>query len=186
MKNSFFLAPLLLLWCLSTICQAESYWSTYSPLPMDKPKASQEYPFTIITMMLPGNGQQQSQPQKAQNKSSGQQASGGFTFTTNPGSSGSGGGNEGSGQREHTFGLNCYVDSCHGVCELGALFDSSDSSDMSDLDEFFIGSILDLLSDRYFNKKYDMSDEYVHLAPAVCNALGEECKYMVDCCASCI
>ncbi|WOG28496.1 hypothetical protein [Endozoicomonas sp. 8E] len=90
--------------------------------------------FTITTMMLPGNGQQQGQQQSGQEESSGQPASGGTTsqltgFLTSPLSSDSGGGNEDPEQhQQHTFDLNCYVDSCNGVCIFRPSSDSRESA----------------------------------------------------------
>ncbi|WP_257281537.1 hypothetical protein [Endozoicomonas sp. ISHI1] len=110
-----------------------SYWGAGSPLfnPMDQLHSYQGDPFAITTMMLPGSGQQQTPP----SASSSQQASGATTTTTNcctgsvtsPLSSGSGGNSEGPDQRQHTLGLNCYVDSCHGVCRLGSSSDDKAS-----------------------------------------------------------
>ncbi|WP_252176142.1 hypothetical protein [Endozoicomonas sp. 4G] len=79
-------------------------------------------PFVIITMMLPGNGQQQNQPQNEQTNSSGQQSTVATTqiaatITGSP-ASGSGDGGESPEKNQHTYGLSCYVDSCHGVCKL--------------------------------------------------------------------
>lgn len=53
------------------------------------------------------------------------------------------------------------------------------------LPEFFTSPILNLLNYRVLAEKHDSSDEYVHLAAAMCNALGEEYQYIVDCCANC-
>ncbi|WOG28498.1 hypothetical protein [Endozoicomonas sp. 8E] len=109
----------------------KSYWNPDSLLsnPMDHREATSVMtqgndPFVIITMMLPGNGQQQNQPQNEQTGSSGQQASGTTTSTGISGAitglltSGSGDGGESPEQPQHTYGLSCYVGSCHGVCQL--------------------------------------------------------------------
>ncbi|WOG28497.1 hypothetical protein [Endozoicomonas sp. 8E] len=117
----------------------KSYWSPELLLfnPMDHREATSMMteggdPFVITTMMLPGNGQQQSQPNNKQAKSSGQQASG-ATNTRISGSitgsltSGSGGSGE-SPEQQHTFDLNCHVDSCHGVCILRSSSDSKESA----------------------------------------------------------
>lgn len=98
-----------------------SYWNTDSPLfnPIDKPEAGQDDPFAINTMMLPANGQQQRQQREERTESSIQQASGASTFTgalTGPLSSGSGDGNEGPEQHQHTLGLDCRVSPCKGIC----------------------------------------------------------------------
>ncbi|WP_422139183.1 hypothetical protein [Endozoicomonas sp. ALC020] len=109
----------------------KSYWNPDSLLfnPMDHREATSmmtqgDDPFVITTMMHPGNGQQQSQPQNEQTSSSGQQASGTTTGTGISGSitssltSGSGDGGESPEQPQHTYGLSCYAGSCHGVCQL--------------------------------------------------------------------
>ncbi|WP_257282177.1 hypothetical protein [Endozoicomonas sp. ISHI1] len=98
-----------------------SYWNTDSPLfiPIDKPEAGQDDPFAINTMMLPANGQQQRQQREERTESSIQQASGASTFTgalTGPLSSGSGDGNDGPEQHQHTLGLDCRVSPCKGIC----------------------------------------------------------------------
>uniref|UniRef100_UPI002147C388 hypothetical protein n=2 Tax=unclassified Endozoicomonas TaxID=2644528 RepID=UPI002147C388 len=102
----------------------QSYWNTDSPMfsPINKLEASQDDPFAITTMMLPGNSQKQSQQRNEQTESSGQQASGTSAQLTGSVTRlqhlGSGGGNEEPDQPQHTLGLNCHVDSCHGVCKL--------------------------------------------------------------------
>ncbi|WP_448218834.1 hypothetical protein [Endozoicomonas sp. 2B-B] len=109
----------------------KSYWNFDSLLfnPMKQQVASQNDPFAITIMMLPGRGQQQNgQQQSRSSSSSGQQVSGSTTHATgffNPSSSDSGGGSGGSEQQRHTLGLNCYVDSCHGVCKLSQSSDNS-------------------------------------------------------------
>lgn len=109
---------------LAVGCLLRSYLSIDSPLfnLMDQPEASQDDPFAITTMMLPGNGQQQSQKQNEQTASSSQQTSGTtasrMTGAILPLSSGSGGGSQNPQQHQHTLGLDCYVDSCLGVCRL--------------------------------------------------------------------
>ncbi len=115
----------------------QSYWNTDSPLfnPIGQLQASQDDPFVITTMMLPGRGQQQSQ-QKSQepnqpSASPGQQASHSTTLlkATLTYRSGSGDGNKGPEQQQHTLGLNCHVDSCNGVCKLRQSSDSGESSE---------------------------------------------------------
>ncbi|WP_257287108.1 hypothetical protein, partial [Endozoicomonas sp. SESOKO2] len=102
----------------------QSYWNTDSPMfsPTNKLEASQDDPFAITTMVLPGNGKKQRQQKNEQTESSGRQASGTSAQITGsvkrPRHSGSGGGNEEPEQPQHTLGLDCYVDSCHGVCKL--------------------------------------------------------------------
>ncbi|WOG28484.1 hypothetical protein [Endozoicomonas sp. 8E] len=63
----------------------KSYWNPHSSLfdPMDQMKASQDDPFVITTMMLPGQSQKQNGQQQSQaSASSGQQASGSTTHVT--------------------------------------------------------------------------------------------------------
>ncbi|WOG25836.1 hypothetical protein [Endozoicomonas sp. 8E] len=119
----------------------QSYWNTDSPLfnPIGQLEASQDDPFVITTMMLPGHGQQQSQ-QKSQepnqpSASPGQQASHSTRLlkATLTYRSGSGDGNKGPGQQKHTLGLNCHVDTCNGVCKLRQSSDSSESSEEGSL-----------------------------------------------------
>ncbi|WP_448218831.1 hypothetical protein [Endozoicomonas sp. 2B-B] len=242
----------------------ERYWNNNSPQlnPIDQPGSVQDHPFEITTMMLPGQGQQQSGQQQSgqQNSgqqnptsaSSGQQASRRAFFGLKL--TGSGGGNQGPGQQRHTYGFNCYVGSCHGVCQVqppsrssesaerGQQYSSSParreiepsiarllfgnigsdpsknphlpsfgeslvrvshretgaSSDSEELDlssrvdekvselltEFFVRPIVNFLNYRVLVNKHNTDDEYVHLAAAMCNALGEEYAYIVDCCAS--
>ncbi|WOG28477.1 hypothetical protein [Endozoicomonas sp. 8E] len=230
----------------------ERYWNHNSPQlnPMDQTESVQDHPFEITTMMLPGQGQQQSGQQNSgqQNPtsaSSGQQASPRAFFRLRL--SGSGGGNQGPGQQQHTYGFNCYVGSCHGVCkvqppsrselaergqqdssslarretepsiarllfgnigsdpsknphlpslgeslvrvshqETAALSDSEgvDEKVSGLLTEFFVRPIVNFLNYRVLVNKHNTDDEYVHLAAAMCNALGEEYAYIVDCCAS--
>ena len=52
------------------------------------------------------------------------------------------------------------------------------------LPDFFINPILNLLNYRVLAYKHDSKDECVHLAAAMCNALGEEYEDIVDCCAT--
>ncbi|WP_257287880.1 hypothetical protein [Endozoicomonas sp. SESOKO2] len=112
----------------------QSYWSTDSPLfsLMGKLEASQDDPYAITTMTLSGNGQEKNQQKNEPTKSSGQQASGKTAqfkgSLTRPENFGSGGGNEGP-EQQHTFCLNCYVDSCHGVCKLRPLSDGDGDGD---------------------------------------------------------
>ncbi|WP_448218533.1 hypothetical protein [Endozoicomonas sp. 2B-B] len=149
MEQLLFAAPLLLFFSLPAICQADSftrhlaveqfvavgwllknYWNPDSLLfnPGDQLEASRDDPFTIITMMLPGQNKQQSDQQNPSSESSSQQASGTTGHVrgsvSNPLSSGSGGGNEHPEQDLHTLDLNCYAGSCHGVCELRQKFNN--------------------------------------------------------------
>lgn len=110
----------------------KSYWNADSPLynPLGQLEATQGDLFAITTMMLPGHSQQQ-KAQSAEASSSGQQAS--AATNTQPLSSfwsfGSGGGNQGPEQRQHTLGLNCFVGSCTGVCKLPQIIDISEPAD---------------------------------------------------------
>uniref|UniRef100_UPI00214853FC hypothetical protein n=1 Tax=Endozoicomonas sp. SESOKO4 TaxID=2828745 RepID=UPI00214853FC len=113
----------------------KSYWNPDSLLfnPRGQLEVSQDEPFAITTMMLPGQNQQQSDQQTPTSESSDQQASGATGHVRgsvpSPLSSGSGGDNEGPEQNQHTLGLDCYVDSCHGVCKLRQAPDSSESAE---------------------------------------------------------
>ncbi|WP_422409979.1 MULTISPECIES: hypothetical protein [unclassified Endozoicomonas] len=244
----------------------ERYWNNNSPQlnPIGEPESGQDHPFAITTMVLPGQGQQQSSQQNPTSASSGQQASGsttqagGSSLKLTPSDSGDGG--ENPEQPQHTYGLNCHVESCHGICKLRSSPDSRDSEpDSSDSDEegqqdsssparreiepsiarllfgnigsdpsrsphlpsleectarmalretralsdseqldlsgiekkisrlvseFFVSPILNFLNYRVLVNKHDTDDEYVHLAAAMCNALGEEYQYIVHCCAN--
>ncbi|WP_422135737.1 hypothetical protein [Endozoicomonas sp. ALD040] len=119
----------------------KSYWSPGSLRfdPLEKPEAASlmkqgDEPFSITRMMLPGNNQQQNGQRNQQSSSSGQQASGTTStqlsgYSSSHLSSGSGGGNEGPEQRQHTLGLDCYFDSCQGVCKLRSSTDSKESAE---------------------------------------------------------
>ncbi|WOG28475.1 hypothetical protein [Endozoicomonas sp. 8E] len=223
----------------------ERYWNKDSPQfnPVDQPETDQEHPFEITTMMLPGRGQQQSGPQNSSQQnppsaSSGQQASGSTTQLRGPPFwlrfSGSGGGNQGPEQHRHTYGFNCYVGSCHGVCQVQPPSGSSGlagggqqnspsraqretehpiprpssdhrgddpsrnthqpNPDLSEDDEeipfkvlekSFVDPIMFVLNCKRLMEKQAIGDVYVHLAAAMCNALGEDYEYIVDYCASC-
>lgn len=52
------------------------------------------------------------------------------------------------------------------------------------LPEFFINPILNMLNFRVLVENHPPKDQHVHLAAAMCNALGEEYEHIVDCCAS--
>lgn len=173
MKEAFSAALLFLLVSLSIICCAEpgdsalsakpyslipveafvaadmvlkNYWNPNSLLfnPTNQPGASQDHPFAITTMVLPGPGQQKNDQQSQASASSGQQASGTTSrlkrffakFLPNR--------SEGNGnpeQHQHTYGLNCYADSCNGVCRFRPPSDSErldeadDTDDTDDTDE---------------------------------------------------
>ncbi|WP_448216361.1 hypothetical protein [Endozoicomonas sp. 2B-B] len=112
----------------------KSCWNADSPFykSLGQLEATQGDPFAVTTMMLPGHSQQQKAP-SAEASSSSQQASGTATpqAFSSFWSSGSGGGNEGPGQPQHTLGLNCFVDSCAGVCKLPQIIDISEPADWS-------------------------------------------------------
>ncbi|WP_422137162.1 hypothetical protein [Endozoicomonas sp. ALC020] len=113
-----------------------SYWNPDSPMfgTIGQQELSQDYPFAINTMTpSPGDNPQQGQPPA----SSGQQATA-VTTTQPTGSptssldSGAGDGNGDPEQHQHTYGLNCFVDSCNGVCRFRP---PSDSSERAEADE---------------------------------------------------
>ncbi|WOG28488.1 hypothetical protein [Endozoicomonas sp. 8E] len=142
----------LLLW--SMVCQAnswtpveafavvgwllKSYWDSDSPLsdPIEQLKASQDDPFVITAMMLPGQNQQQNGQQDQPLAVSGQQASEATTTQltgshTSLLSSDSGDGNEDPEQhQQHTLGLNCYVDSCYDICKFRSSSDQGESAEV--------------------------------------------------------
>ncbi len=106
-----------------------SYWNPDSPMfnRIGQHELSQDYPFVITTMApSPGDNPQQSQL----SASSGQQASGTTTQLTSsftsPLDSGYGDGNGDPEQHQHTYGLDCYVDSCNGVCRFRSPSDSQE------------------------------------------------------------
>ncbi|WP_422474045.1 hypothetical protein [Endozoicomonas sp. ALB032] len=106
-----------------------SYWNPDSPMfnRIGQHELSQDYPFVITTMApSPGDNPQQSQL----SASSGQQASGTTTQLTSsftsPLDSGYGNGNGDPEQHRHTYGLDCYVDSCNGVCRFRSPSDSQE------------------------------------------------------------
>ncbi|WP_257292002.1 hypothetical protein [Endozoicomonas sp. ONNA1] len=97
-----------------------SYWNLNSPMfnPMGQPEANQDHPFAINTMTFgPRNNPKQGQSSNL----STQQTSGTNTqvkgiVTSYPHSDSGGGSENPEQQQQHTFGFNCYVDNCHGVC----------------------------------------------------------------------
>ncbi|WP_422473891.1 hypothetical protein [Endozoicomonas sp. ALB032] len=113
-----------------------NYWSPDSPVfkPIELQSASlltqEDQPFAIITTMF---GFGHNSPQYPSPESTGQQAP---QATNNPTGyfthllcSDSGNGNEDPKQDSHTLGLNCFVNSCHGVCQLRPASDSSGPSE---------------------------------------------------------
>ncbi len=101
---------------------------------VDQPEASQDQPFAIITMVLPGQGQTESGQQSQTSASSGQQASG--TINRLIGSfarllSCHRDGNGDPEQHQHTYGLDCYIDSCNGVCRFRPPADSRELPEAS-------------------------------------------------------
>ncbi|WP_257254427.1 hypothetical protein [Endozoicomonas sp. SESOKO3] len=107
----------------------KSYWNPDSWLlnPTDQLEAASmlaqaDHPFVITNMVLPGRGEQKNDQQNPSSASADHQALGTTAqltgSITSPLGLGSGDGNEDPEQGEHTFGLDCYVDSCHGVCKL--------------------------------------------------------------------
>ncbi|WOG27325.1 hypothetical protein [Endozoicomonas sp. 8E] len=164
MRKPFSAALLFLLMSLSVICYAEPYNNAlsakpYSWIPVeafvavgmllksdwnsnsllfntaDQPKASQDHPFAISTMVLPGQGQQKNDQQSQASASSNQQASGTNTHLKNCFAQFQTCRRDGNGnpeQPQHTFGLKCYVDSCNGVCRFRSPADSSTLPEASD------------------------------------------------------
>ncbi|WP_448217659.1 hypothetical protein [Endozoicomonas sp. 2B-B] len=116
----------------------KSYWNPDSLLFNPRDQLSRDDPFTINTMTLPGENKQQSDQQQSNkqnppSESSGKQASGATSHIsgsiTKTLSSGSDDGNEGPEQDQHTLGLDCYVDSCRGICKIRQ---SSNSSELAE------------------------------------------------------
>ncbi|WP_422472848.1 C2H2-type zinc finger protein [Endozoicomonas sp. ALB032] len=122
----------------------KSFWDPDSLLfkPTDQPEAisistQRDHPFEITTMVLPGQCEQKNDPANQPSASSSQQASG---TTNQPGASfispldfGSGDGNgDPEQQRQHTYGLDCYAGSCHGVCQLRPPSDGSELAESGD------------------------------------------------------
>ncbi|WP_257274907.1 MULTISPECIES: RING finger domain-containing protein [unclassified Endozoicomonas] len=107
----------------------KSYWNPDSLLfnPMGQPGAAfvstqVGHPFAIITKGPNGHDEQKNAPpDQPLASSSGQQASARTTQLrasfTSPLDSGSADGNEDPEQHRHTYGLDCYVDACNGVCQ---------------------------------------------------------------------
>ncbi|WOG27133.1 hypothetical protein [Endozoicomonas sp. 8E] len=105
----------------------KSYWNPDSLLlnTTEQQETSQDSPFSSIIMMVvpdPEQGQQQ----RHSSGSSGHRSSGTSHYHTgssySPPPSGSGDGNGGYQQNQHTLGLNCLV--CNGICRLRPLSDS--------------------------------------------------------------
>ncbi len=113
----------------------KSYWTPDSLLfnPMDQ--LSRDDPFTITTMTLPGQNKQQSNQQNPPSESSGRQALGATSHVTGSIkrllSSLCNKDKEDPEQDQHTLGLECYVDSCHGVCKLRQASNSSEEEKLS-------------------------------------------------------
>ncbi|WP_422137396.1 hypothetical protein [Endozoicomonas sp. ALC020] len=104
-----------------TVCWLlKSDWTPDSPLfkPIKLQEVSQKHSFATITMMFGSGDNQQSQQSS---ESSIQTVSEARTLPagsfTNPVNSDSGGGNGDPQQHLHTFGLNCFILPCHGVCQ---------------------------------------------------------------------
>ncbi len=115
----------------------KSYWKPDSMLfkSMGQLGVSQDDSFAITTLVLPGQSQQQNDQQNPQSESSGQQASGSGTTTrvagyfTYPLASDSDDGKEDPEEEQHTFGLNCYVAACYGICKFSLSSNSSESDE---------------------------------------------------------
>ncbi|WP_252176379.1 hypothetical protein [Endozoicomonas sp. 4G] len=121
---------LLLLAWLTVTCHAESSIRHFIVEFGDTPLSAKPYSWIPVVeamaafgLLMYGRGHygQQNQPQsQPQRRSSQSQASGIIRHHTaafsSLMSSGSGGGHQDPKQSRHTLGLNCFVDSCHGVC----------------------------------------------------------------------
>ncbi|WP_257255390.1 MULTISPECIES: hypothetical protein [unclassified Endozoicomonas] len=137
----------------------KSYWNPDSP--MFNP--SGQHPFAITTMMLsPGHGSQQGQPRK----SSGQQGSG--TTTQHTGTitslqhSDSDDGNGHPEQQQHTLGLNCFVDNCHGACKLRQSQATPEQSSMPNLDSGDQFTFISHAPDHHANDQHSRADQQKH------------------------
>ncbi|WP_448218841.1 hypothetical protein [Endozoicomonas sp. 2B-B] len=119
----------------------KSYWSPDSSLfkSMGQLEASQVDSLANTAMMLSGNGQQQGQQQSQQQSEQSESSSGQASAyspqiqgsVTGSLSSDSGGGNEDPEQhQQHTLGLNCFVDSCHGACIFRPSPENSESAEL--------------------------------------------------------
>ncbi|WP_422139184.1 hypothetical protein [Endozoicomonas sp. ALC020] len=113
----------------------KNYWKPDSSLSdlIDQLKASQDDPLATINMMvLPvhENGQQSRPSESPGQEASGASSTGLSGSLTRLLSSDSGGGNENPEQhQQHTLALNCYADSCNGVCIFRL---SSDSRELAE------------------------------------------------------
>uniref|UniRef100_UPI002148A27F ankyrin repeat domain-containing protein n=1 Tax=Endozoicomonas sp. SESOKO2 TaxID=2828743 RepID=UPI002148A27F len=105
-----------------------SYWNIDSPSfnPMKQKELCQEQPLAAI-ITVPGSGTQQQQDPPSE--SSGQQAQEAPACPSDSSNSflhsDSADGNEGSEQHRHTLGLDCFVFTCHGICQFRPSSDSS-------------------------------------------------------------
>lgn len=121
----------------------KGYWNANSALfnTMDQLGAAsmmlqEDDPYATITMTYLEHGQQKNQQRNQptvlstdqQPPGANSQIKGSFN---SPQHSGSGGGNEGSEQSRHTLSLNCFVDSCIGVCKLRSPLRNRESAERS-------------------------------------------------------
>ncbi|WP_422139976.1 hypothetical protein [Endozoicomonas sp. ALC020] len=94
--------------------------------PIEQHESSQDQPFATITTMF---GSERNPPQYQPSESPGQQTPKAITqpasYFTDPLSSDSGDGNEDPQQHLHTFGVNCLVYPCNGVCQFRPSSDNS-------------------------------------------------------------
>ncbi|WP_257274451.1 hypothetical protein [Endozoicomonas sp. SESOKO4] len=95
-----------------------------------QPETSQDHSFTTITMMLgSGQDQQQDLPFESWESQATADHTGFFTHLTYYDHD-HGDGDGGPEQHQHTFGLNCYVHPCYGVCQFRPLSDSGGSAEL--------------------------------------------------------
>ncbi|WOG26550.1 hypothetical protein [Endozoicomonas sp. 8E] len=105
----------------------KSDWPLNSPLfkPIEQQEASQRHSFATITMMFgSGDNQQSQQPSVSSIQIVPDARALPTRSFTNPLNSDSGGGNGDPQQHLHTFGLNCFILPCHGVCQFRTSPDS--------------------------------------------------------------
>ncbi|WOG27111.1 hypothetical protein [Endozoicomonas sp. 8E] len=110
----------------------KSYWRVDSPLfnPIQQPdvieqQASQNHLPAIIVMMLSsGNKPLNYQPSQSSSQRAPQATSQSVSYFSHTLHSNSGNGNGDPQQHQHTLGLNCFVDPCHGVCQFRSLSDN--------------------------------------------------------------
>ncbi|WP_422140034.1 hypothetical protein [Endozoicomonas sp. ALC020] len=102
----------------------KNYWNPNSPLfnPIEQQTASMlrqwDQPFaSMITMFGSGHNQQQGQPLESSSQQASQAATQPERYFINHLYSDSGEGKRNPQQDSHTLGLNCFVNSCRGICQ---------------------------------------------------------------------